>query len=173
MTLFQTHTEPLLFQRNAIMQGEIWRIITGNLVHTNHYHLFLNLAGLGFIWILFKSFLSLRVFYVSLFLTTLGVGLGIFFLSKELAWYAGLSGALYGLFIIASSLALRCKDYLLSLPILIGLPIKLVWDVFNDDLTQSSAKLIEAPIATDAHIYGAATGLAVSLALLIFHKPKC
>lgn len=39
----------LAYRRSAISDGQWWRLITGNLLHTNHWHLLMNLAGL---WVL-------------------------------------------------------------------------------------------------------------------------
>ncbi len=163
LTLFQVFQSELLFQRNSINNGQLWRLLTGNWVHTNYYHLLMNLTGLGFICLLFKDHFSIKHFYISLLITTIAVGLGLYFFSQQLMWYAGLSGALYGLYIIAASAALQNKDYIASLPILIAIPVKLAWDSQHSDLTNSSAELIGAPIATDAHIYGLIAGIILSL----------
>ncbi len=165
MTALQPFQSEWLLHRTEIQQGEIWRIITGNFVHTNGYHLLMNLGGLAFICLLFKEFLSVRLYYCSLLLTTLFVGLGIYFFNKDLIWYAGLSGSLYGLYIVAASTSLKQKDYLVSIPILIGIPTKLIWDSFDDGLTKSSEELIGAPVATDAHVYGLIAGILISIAL--------
>jgi len=42
----QTVTEALRYQRGAILDGQWWRLISGNLVHLGWSHLLLNLAGL-------------------------------------------------------------------------------------------------------------------------------
>ena len=168
MTLLQPFQSEWLLHRTEIKQGEVWRILTGNLVHTNGYHLMMNLAGLAFICLLFKEYLSIKLFYLSLFLTSLAVGLGIYFINIELIWYAGLSGALYGLYIVAASTALIQKDYLVSLPVLIGIPAKLIWDSLNDGLTKNSEELIGVPVATDAHIYGLIAGILIAVTLTLF-----
>jgi rhomboid family GlyGly-CTERM serine protease len=170
MTILQSFQSEWLFHRTGIEQGESWRILTGNLVHTNYYHLLMNLSGLAFICLLFKDFLSVKVYYLSLLITSLAVGLGIYFFSTNLIWYAGLSGSLYGLYMVAASSALKQKDYLTSLPILIGIPAKLIWDSLNSELTDSSAELIGAPVATDAHLYGISAGILISVIILISPK---
>ncbi len=165
MTALQPFQSEWLLHRTEIQHGEIWRILTGNLVHTNSYHLLMNLGGLAFICLLFKEFLGIRLYYFSLLLTMLFVGLGIYFFNKNLIWYAGLSGSLYGLYIVSASTALKQKDYLVSIPILIGIPAKLIWDSLDDGLTKSSEELIGVPVATDAHIYGLIAGILISITL--------
>ena len=166
MIALQPFQTEWVLHRTEIQQGEIWRILTGNLVHTNGYHLLMNLGGLAFICLLFKEFLSVNLYYFSLLLTTFFVGLGIYFLNTNLIWYAGLSGSLYGLYMVAASTALKQKDYLVSIPILIGIPAKLIWDSLDDGLTKSSEELIGVPVATDAHIYGLVAGILISLTLI-------
>lgn len=173
LVLLQTMQSELMFQRTDINNGEIWRIMTGNLVHTNTNHLLINLAGLAFMWPLFRGILTPKILHASLLLLVLAVGIGIYLFSEQLSWYAGLSGALYGLFIVAASLALRCKNYLVSLPILIGIPAKILWDSTNGGLSEISSALINAPIATDAHIYGLIAGILVSFGLAAIYKPDC
>ncbi len=164
--LLQIFQSDLLFQRDAINKGQVWLLLTGNLVHTNTNHLLMNLAGLSFICFLFKDFISLKLFYISLFITILFVGTGLYFFNPELIWYAGLSGSLYGLYIVAASSALIHKDYLTGLPILIAIPAKIAWDSQHTELTDSSAELIGAPVATDAHIYGLIAGILISIAII-------
>ncbi len=171
LVLLQSFQSHLLFKRDAIQTGEIWRILTGNLVHTNYYHLALNLAGVLFLCLLFSDYLKVRVFYISLLICSMSVGMGIYLFNPELQWYAGLSGALYGLFFFAASLALRHRDFIGSLPILIGIPAKLAWDSQHTNFTQHSAELINAPVATDAHIYGLIAGICISISMAIVqHK---
>lgn len=169
LVLLQQFKGYLLFEHKAIQSGELWRILTGNLIHTNYPHLVLNLAGVLFVYLLFKDHINTKLFYLTLFVCSCFVGLGIYFFSPSLQWYAGLSGALYGLFFVAASLALQHKDFVASLPLLIGIPAKLGWDSLYPDLTQHSAQLIQAPVATDAHIYGLLGGIVTSLTLFIIH----
>ncbi|MEE9491911.1 MAG: rhombosortase [Gammaproteobacteria bacterium] len=163
LIFLQSFQSQLIFHREAIHAGEFWRILTGSFVHTNYFHLFLNLAGIVFIAFLFKDYLSVKTFYVSLFLTSLTVGIGLYCFNKPLQWYAGLSGSLYGLYIVSASFALRSKDYISSLPIIIGIPAKLLFDSIYPNLTEHSAELIGAPIANVAHLYGAIAGLCISI----------
>ena len=168
--LLQYFQSDLLFQRESINNGKFWLLLTGNFVHTNTYHLLMNLAGLSFICFLFKDQLSTTLFYLSLFITTLSVGLGLYFFNPELIWYAGLSGSLYGLYIVAATSAVMGKDYLTGLPILIVIPAKLLWDSQHTGLTDSSAVLIGAPVSTDSHIYGLTAGILLSIGLVISLK---
>ena len=163
----QAFQSELIFQRQAIAEGEIWRIVTGNWVHTNIPHLIMNIVGLWLLWMLFNETLKPFMFYLSLFITNISIGLALLLLNPELFWYAGLSGSLYGLYIIGASIALMHKDYIGSIPLFIIIPTKLVMDLTQNDLTGFSEKLINAPVSTEAHMYGVIAALAISITLFI------
>jgi len=155
MLILQQFQAELLFQRERINDGEYWRILTGNLVHTNHFHWLFNAAGVFVLALLFTNYLNPAHSIISLLWLSGCVGLGLYVFNPHLVWYAGLSGALYGCYIIASAIAIRAKDYWLGFPVLIIMGGKVIWDQFNDSATKISESLIQAPVATDSHLYGA------------------
>ncbi len=168
LTLNQLIQDDLLFLREHIQQGEVWRIWTGNLVHSNYYHLGMNLAGFWIFIFIFKDFISATQLLITLLLLITGVGIGLYYFSPELMWYAGISGALYGLYIVGAALALLHKDFMTGLPILIVIPIKIIWDHLNNG-GQSNAELIGVPVSTDAHIYGISTAFIIGAFLIFYH----
>ena len=168
LILLQFIQSDLLFLRENIQQGELWRIWTGNLIHSNYYHLTLNLAGFWVFVLLFKDLMKVIPFLLSLTLLISGVGLGLYFLNPELYWYAGLSGALYGLFIIGGIYALIDKDFITGLSILIIIPAKIMWD-HTHNAGQHNADLIGVPVSTDSHLYGITTAFLVGVFILLKH----
>ena len=44
--------ERLRFDRGGIAAGEVWRLLTGHLVHLGASHTYLNIAGLALVWFL-------------------------------------------------------------------------------------------------------------------------
>ena len=86
LLFFTVPNHQLAFDRDLIAQGEGWRIITGNLAHTNLWHLLLNLSGLCVIYSLFREYLTgwrlpvlgvlLRKYQLTLFSRSLGTLLG-------------------------------------------------------------------------------------------------
>lgn len=165
LILLQFIQNDLLFLRENIQQGEVWRIWTGNLIHSNYYHLTLNLAGFWVFVLLFKDLINTTQLLLSLSLLISGVGFGLYFLSPELDWYAGLSGALYGLFIIGGFYAIIDKDYITGLSILIIIPAKIIWDHTHNG-GQANADLIGVPISTDSHIYGISSAFLIGFVIL-------
>ncbi|WP_416305561.1 rhombosortase [Neptunicella sp. SCSIO 80796] len=153
------------YDRVLVEQHQYWRLITGNLLHTNLYHLLLNASGLLLLWALHGEYYR-TLHYLALF-TFCGVicTSGIYLFAEDLRWYVGLSGILHGLLVWGA-----CQDIQHRLKsgwlLLLVVWIKIAYEQFvgpNAEL----AKLIEANIATDAHLFGACGGLLwVVLALL-------
>lgn len=88
---------PLVWQREALSDGECWRLISAHLVHLNPRHLVMNLLALWLVKELPCATLS-TVHWVWLsMVSALGISLLLFLLQPQLQWYAGLSGVLHGL----------------------------------------------------------------------------
>lgn len=146
----------LRFERQAILQGQLWRLFSGHLTHLGWPHLWLNIAGLALIWGLIGRCFSLRQWLSISAGVALGIGLGLLVFNPQLAWYVGLSGVLHGMLVagaIAEVRAGRGSSYVLL--ILIG--AKLVWEQVAGPLPGSAASAGGAVIV-DAHLYGAICG---------------
>ncbi|CAA6808121.1 MAG: Rhombosortase [uncultured Thiotrichaceae bacterium] len=163
LTALQWFQEDLLFERSLINEGEWWRIITGNFVHNNSPHLYMNLLGLALLGLLFNAYFPIRCFIISTIILSLLVGLGLYFYAPRLEMYVGFSGALYGLYLLGAVTALKHKDMITGIGIFIIIIGKLVWDIFDPSLNQNSADLIEISIATESHWLGAIGGLIIGL----------
>ncbi|PID33711.1 MAG: rhombosortase [Thiotrichales bacterium] len=159
-----------VFNRTHIESGQWWRIISGNLTHSNYPHLFLNLSGLWMLGFLFVDTLKMKTFiFSSIFLCSI-VGFGLYYFTPELQNYYGFSGALYGLFFIAGVNAALNKDIFTGISVVILISGKIAWDYFKEG-SHSSEELIGIPVATDAHQYGLAGAILISSLLIIrFYK---
>ncbi len=157
LCVLQCFQQNLLFQRELIATGQVWRLWTGNFVHTNFPHLALNLVGLWLVLLINRPTLSSRQFVsYTVFLCTC-IGLGLWFLNPDLGWYAGFSGVLYGLFTLAGIQAARHTDWTGALLILVGVCGKTWWDWLSGG-NSTSAQWINAPVIYVAHVYGIAGG---------------
>lgn len=158
LSLFLLALQPLqtelLFHREHILAGEIWRYLTGNWVHTNYWHVALNLGGLWLLTWLVPQVVTL----LNIILLSVGVSLGLWFFSPDLQWYVGFSGVLYGLFFMAGWQLLYQKDWLSAAVILLGICGKTLWDWHSGGQSYSS-ELIAAPVVYAAHVYGMFTGI--------------
>ncbi len=156
--LFEPASNALLaYDRYALQGWETWRVITGNLVHTNGYHLLLNLAGLTLLWLLFAEHFSIFLFLKIFIWCCLGTSLGIYWYSPDLIWYAGLSGALHGVFAWGACRDIT-KNILSGWLLLLGVLVKVIYEQIAGSAT-SMAELIDANVAVDAHLYGTVSGI--------------
>jgi rhomboid family GlyGly-CTERM serine protease len=169
-------TEPssnqwLAYDRSLIQNGEWWRILSGNWLHTNANHLMLNLGGVILLWALHGDFYRTQSYLVTLLICCVGCSLGILLFSPQLIWYVGLSGALHGLFVWGAVLDIR-HGLKTGWLLLIGIVAKLIWEQ-TQGASQQVINLIEAQVATEAHLYGAISGaIIVAIMVLLKHDQK-
>ena len=169
IVIAQLFQSDLVFYRDNINTGQWWRIISGNFVHSNYPHLFMNLAGLWILGFLFIDSLPLKTFFTSILLLSLSVGFGLYFFDLNLQKYYGFSGVLYGLFLVGASTAILKKDYLTGIAVGIVVIAKIIWDLINGGST-SSADLIGIPVAVHAHLYGALGAIFISSTLYVLNR---
>ncbi|ALS98859.1 rhombosortase [Lacimicrobium alkaliphilum] len=160
--------ELLAYHRDGISEYQWWRLLSAHLLHTNLNHLLLNSAGVVLLWAVFGEYY--RPFYYAGITTgcALVTSVGLYLLVPELQWYVGLSGVLHGLFAWGALSDIRTgrrTGWLL----LLGLAVKIGYEAaFGGD--QSVSRLIEARVATEAHLLGAISGLLFCLPVLFFSK---
>ncbi len=97
--VFGTVPEALYFNAEQITRGELWRYMTGHLVHSDTQHLILNLAVFIILSALIEQHSRLLLF-TALFTGIVFINLYLFS-SNEVINYAGLSGVLNTLLIMA------------------------------------------------------------------------
>lgn len=166
----ETGVDLLALRRDAVGAGEIWRLLTSQIVHVGFNHTLLNLVGYLIIAAAFREDLSPPEEATSLLLAMLGVGVGVYVWSPELHWYAGLSGALYGLLSHSLIIGYR-RTPILSLLFGAYLAGKFYYEQFVSGPDTFTASMIGAEVAIDSHLYGALTGLITGLiSLRLFHR---
>jgi len=163
MQLFQGE---LVFYRDLISQGEWWRLLSGNFVHSNYPHLFLNLAGLWILGFLFIDHFKVKTFIFSIVFISFFVGLGLYYFDLDLQKYYGFSGILYGLFIVGGISAVIQKDYFNGILIIVFIIAKLIWDLIYGGST-SSEELIGIPVAVHSHLYGIIAASVISFYIFL------
>lgn len=161
--------EALRYERVAIEHGELWRLVTGHLVHLGWEHYALNLMGLALMWALFFPDYSLPRWGVILAASLVAIDLGFFFLERNLAWYVGLSGVLHGVMTAGTLAHLRRReaDAWILVPFLIG---KLIWEQYAGAMPYT-ADSAGGPVVVDAHLYGSAGALLAALFLPSRREP--
>jgi rhomboid family GlyGly-CTERM serine protease len=156
MTLPAGWQHGLEYQHRAIGDGELWRLISGHLVHLGWEHLLMNLLGLGMIWGLWLRYESLWSCSLSLLMIAIGTSIGLYLINPGIAWYRGLSGVLHGLLVWALLRQWQSQPRLQTL--MLGLvALKLAWEQVSGPLPGSAA-LLSGRIIVEAHLYGALAG---------------
>ncbi|MEJ2443796.1 MAG: rhombosortase [Exilibacterium sp.] len=147
----------------ALENGQYWRLLSANLVHTNTVHLVMNLAGFYLIFVFCSERCPPGAF--SLFTLSCGV-LSLTILSwwLNISWYVGLSSALHGLLALLVATA-WARDRLLSLGVALLVIVKLGIEAREGGDTLSSA-LIGAPVFWQSHITGVVAGVVLTPPLL-------
>ena len=154
LLLLQMLQSILIFDQQLIATGEWWRVWTGHFVHTNIEHLLLNATGFALLLLLYQPQIILStLFSYSVYLATC-IGLGIFCFNPEIERYAGFSGVLYGLFTFSALQAIFKRDFLLGYGVFFVLSGKIIWENIDPSINNHNALLINADIASEAHLYG-------------------
>ena len=162
--------EWLAYDRFAIQGLESWRLLSGNIVHTNGYHLLLNLSGLTLLWALHGEHYRVGRFLKVFVWCSLGTSAGLYLFSEDLIWYAGLSGALHGIFVWGALMDIMNK--MRSGWILLGgVALKVVYEQISGSSAQVAA-LIDAKVAIDSHLFGAVSGLIIFTLMWLTAKKR-
>ena len=104
--LLEQCIDGLQFDRQAILDGQIWRLVTGSLVHWSQEHFLLDVGAFALVGMLYEPRLG-RAYPWVILSAGMAVGLGILFFLPDMAIYRGLSGVDSGQF--AAALAVECR----------------------------------------------------------------
>ena len=88
-------TQALCYQREAIGQGQIWRLVSAHWVHLGVRHLLLDSAGLALLWALYARELRPAAWLAVLLAATAAIDAGLWWGEPQLQWYVGISGLLH------------------------------------------------------------------------------
>ena len=153
----------LAWERDALSGGQLWRFVSGHLVHLGWSHLALNLAGLALIaWIVGRAYNWRAWLFVSV-VSIVVMGAGFWFLDPDLEWYVGLSGLLHGLLAagLVAGVARREAESMVLAVLVIG---KLLWEQLAGPLPGSESASGGAVIV-DAHLFGTIGGVLAALSM--------
>lgn len=146
----------LAYNRSAVGELQLWRLFTGNLLHSNAAHLGMNLLALLAVWALHGEYLPARRFTWLWLVTGLFCTVCMYFFAPERSSYVGLSGIIHGLLIYGSITDIRHKIWLGWL-LLVGVILKIVHEQLVGP-SAATAELISTAVATESHLYGAIGG---------------
>ncbi|TQV84499.1 rhombosortase [Aliikangiella coralliicola] len=144
------------YQRDSVLQGEWWRILTANFTHSSWNHLLLNLAGLLLIDYFYQPVIT-QIHRACLLLFCMLFNVVLLHVILKLEWYVGLSGALHG-YLVGGALLSFKRDKLINALILIVVTGKLFAEL-NWDINQVTAEFIKSNVVEEAHLYGAISAI--------------
>lgn len=147
----------LEYQRNAILQGQLWRLLTGHFVHLTPWHLVMNLASLLMVWSCFLRRWTALQFLGVVFVAPLLISSLFLMTDQRLTGYAGLSGVIYTLLIAGLVCGWRREPGLRSVLLLMAV-LRLGWEqssLYNPDYLDS---WLNGPVYPNAHLFGALVG---------------
>ena len=153
----------LRYDRDAVGNGDLWRLITAHVTHLGAAHLLLNVAGLVLVWLLVGPRFRATQWLVVAAVCVASIDLGFWILDVHLQWYVGLSGLLHGLLVAGAVAGLR-QARGESLAILAIVVLKLGWEQLVGPLPGSEASA-GGHVIVNAHFYGAIGGLIAGVLL--------
>ena len=160
--------QALEYRRTAVLRGELWRLVTGEVVHLGWVHLARDLAGLFLIWALVGDSLDDCSWLWVLGTSGLAVGLGLLVFSPEIYWYVGISGVLFGLF-CAGALCQLPQRPIFAGVLLLGMATVVAWTLSTGALPSETAGL-GGRVVPQAHLYGALGGAAAILVRTVLRR---
>ena len=158
----------LTFDRVAIQSDEYWRLLSGHLVHTNGSHLGMSLAGILALWLLQGDDYNVRDYLTAAMVSAIGVSACLYYLNSSIAWYAGLSGLLHGLFAWGVTADMHARRHIGPV-LVVGLLAKLLLEQ-TFGAAAASERLLGYPAVIDANLYGAAFGSLTGAIMLYIRR---
>jgi rhomboid family GlyGly-CTERM serine protease len=153
----------LRYERAALASGQLWRLLTGHLVHLDLRHALVNTLGLALMWVLFARDYAPRQWLAIVLASIAAIDAGLWLWDSTVTWYVGSSGALHGVMAAGTLAHLKRREpdgWVLAL-FLAG---KLLYEHAVGALPFSGS----SAVVVDAHLYGVIGGGAVGAVL----KPR-
>ena len=155
-------TESLRYERDAVLAGQAWRLLSGHLVHFDLAHLGWNLVGIALVWFLFAREFTPLGWWVVLVSSTAAIDLGFLAFEPRLDWYVGFSGVLHGCMAAGLVAWMRHERDALTVTVAVIFGAKLLWEHAYGPLPFAGGSL-GLPVVHEAHTYGALGGAAAGL----------
>lgn len=157
----------LMYDRELIEAGQVWRLFSAHFVHLSTTHMLGNAMGIILLGYIAGKYLNNILGLVLLLWCVLVVGLGLYWYADYLQRYVGLSGVLHGLLLVAPFIS-RYYSWRVACVFLIVIVLKVVWEQspFYDDMALFGA--IGGRVEANAHLLGVLAGLAFLLGYLAY-----
>ena len=143
-----------------VKQGEIWRLITGHLVHFDWMHYLMNMIGLCLAVTVFRDDMENRHWIGSFLFISLFSSLLMVFTYFNYQRYVGFSDIIHG-WILLGAACIAHKEPKMAMAIYILFWAKIIEE--NMELTFFTSYGVSGEVAKESHIYGAVGGMLYAL----------
>lgn len=150
----------LTFERELVTNGEYWRLLSGQFVHLSSGHLWLNIAGIWVMYLLYAEHAPTWRYPLVVAFLAFASNLGMYLFTPEIEAYVGFSGVLYGIFAWGAVIDIQ-KRVKLGWLLLIGVMLKVSWEYFVGPIELGVASV--GSLAVSAHFFGAVGGIILAL----------
>lgn len=153
---------------NEVLNGELWRVLSGHLAHLSWTHWLLNTVGVLLLQHYYGSYFAQWVRLLTiLVIVMLLLSLCLIVFSQELKWYGGLSGVLIGLFYFAALQDYQYNKLFNGIAITV-LSIYIAMQQFAGELYEGITD--QLTVATRAHLFGALAGIICLTLITVWGK---
>ena len=152
----------LKYSRQAVAEGQFWRLFSAHIVHLNSAHSALNVVSIVLCISIFGAPKANIKNILAMLALGLSNGLGLWFFSPEIEYYVGFSGILHSILVYVLLTTLNPQPLVYSAALL-GLALKLLSEQlawFNSFYLQP---IIGDAVMVDTHLYRALTGSGCSV----------
>ena len=153
----------LRYDRDALSQGQLWRLLTAHWVHLGLRHSLVNVLGFALLWALFVRDYSARQWLLIVFAALAVIDAGLWLWDSTVRWYVGSSGVLHGILAAGTVANLKRREPQ-GLALAALLAGKLLYEQRVGPLPFSGS----SAVVVDAHLFGVVGGVAAALGL----KPR-
>lgn len=151
----------LRYERNEVLAGALWRLVTAHLAHLNLVHGILNIIALMLLAGILSNVLTNRDWLIVSFVAAVSICGSLLLLDQATSWYVGLSGVLHGIFAAGAIKIIELRQRI-GWIMLVVLAAKIAWEQLSGPVA-STQWFDVGPVVINAHLYGSLSGVGVML----------
>ena len=163
-SVFPDIRNAFIYDREAIFQGEVWRLLTGNLIHLSASHLFYDIVFLGVVgWRIeskrYPYYRQLCIF------SAIIIGLALLLFEPDMYFYGGMSGIACAIILYLGMMGLLdySPERFIYLGVVVVTLFKIGFEWFTGKPIFASEGLVPFKLVPLAHVMGAFTALGACL----------